>query len=126
MAKTMQEWLRDGSYLPRVLRDFHDQKDVFKCIWKTLLRRRAAKPDERDDLASMTWIQGHIFVIDFFLWFMAQHGYTLQRADKRVFEYFDLGTTLKEMKDEEAAAFRVMLDERQEELKKEQEKSDGV
>ena len=65
----METWLESGKYLPEFMRDFHDQKDLFKCIHD----RIEPSPDD------ISWAQGHIYVIDKFLWFMAKRGYTLQR-----------------------------------------------
>lgn len=105
------KWLDEGRFLPQCLRDFHDQKDVFKRLW-----RQVAKAQEKDAgyLSGLNWRDGHIFVIDQFLWFMAIHGYTLQRARPvSGFDFADLRTTIKEMKDEEAAELKRWLTERQ-------------
>lgn len=70
-------WLKSGEYLPKVLRDFHDQKDIFKAMHKII-------PEHPDDtIPRPSWIEGHCYVIDIFLWFMARRGYTLQRTRKR-------------------------------------------
>ena len=66
-------WLKSGEYLPEVLRDFHDQKDVFKAMHQIV----------RDPVTTIkrpSWIEGHVYVIDVFLWFMARRGYTVQRV----------------------------------------------
>lgn len=42
----------------------------------------------------VSWVQGHIYVIDVFLRFMASHGYTLQRTKKKL-TYADLNETLE-------------------------------
>ena len=65
----MENWLESLKYLPSFMRDFHDQKDLFKCIHE----RTDPSPDD------ITWVQGHIYVVDKFLWFMARRGYTLQK-----------------------------------------------
>lgn len=28
----MEKWLESGNYLPKFMRDFHDQKDLFKSM----------------------------------------------------------------------------------------------
>jgi hypothetical protein len=66
---TLQEFLKSHEYLPPFLRDFHDQKDIFKCCGST---------DETN------WVQGSIYVMDRFLWFMAKHGYVLQKSRAEV------------------------------------------
>lgn len=74
----MGEWLRSGEYLPAPLRDFHDQKDVFKAI------HQLVKVNDNKYIKDVDWITGHCYVIDIFLWWMAKRGYTLQRSRKQV------------------------------------------
>ena len=106
--RTMGKWLSEGLHLPGFLRDFHDQKDVFKWIWRKLEGRKTKS--EEMYLAGMTWTGAHVFVIDHFLWWMAMHGYTLQRSRSRD-DFADWGASIRQMKDEDAAAFRKMLDD---------------
>ena len=103
--KTLEQWMKDGSYLPKFLRDFHAQKDIFKWLW------RKTDADKNDTFNGMNWISAHIFAIDYFLWFMAKHGYTLQPVRKD-FEFRDWTTTIDSLKQEEAEAFRKMMEER--------------
>lgn len=70
-------WLKSGEYLPEPLRDFHDQKDVFKAMHEIIRER----PD--DLIKRPSWMEGQCYVIDIFLWFMARRGYTLQRTRRR-------------------------------------------
>lgn len=70
-------WLERGEYLPKVMRDFHDQKDIFKAIHDIVQERPDGKIKRPD------WITGHCYVVDVFLWFMARRGYTLQRTKRR-------------------------------------------
>lgn len=69
----MDEFLENGLYLPEFLRDFHDQKLFFKML-------HAKTPDPGPHFKKPTWIDGQVYVISFFLWFMAKRGYTLQRS----------------------------------------------
>ena len=110
--KTAKEWLATGRHIPPFLRDFHDQKDIFKWIWRGIAEARQRNPvDGFDYLAGMTWTGAQVFVIDYFLWFMAVHGYTLQPTyPKRGFASWS--ESIREMKAEDAAAFRKILDER--------------
>jgi len=73
--KKCVKWLKSGKYLPSIMRDFHDQKKIFKHMH--LIYR---------DNKSLTvnWIDGHIYVIDCFLWYMASRGYTLQKSKKKI------------------------------------------
>ena len=84
----VKKWLRMGLHLPRVLRDFHDQKDLFKAIdeW-------AGHEDEKAMIKRPDWVAAQCYVIDLFLRYMAIHGYTLQRA-RHAGELHDLSTTL--------------------------------
>lgn len=73
----IDQWLKSGEYLPEPLRDFHDQKDVFKAMHEIIQERPG------DTIKRPTWIEGQCYVIDVFLWFMARRGYTLQRTRRR-------------------------------------------
>lgn len=70
----LSKWLTSGEYLPYFMRDFHDQKDVFKAMHNTITNAND-NGNPRD---------GHIYVIDTFLWYMARCGYTLQKSRKDV------------------------------------------
>jgi hypothetical protein len=114
MAKTMKEWLDAGLYLPRRIRDFHDQKEVFKLIWRQVMAAQERAKLEGSPTpfeGEFSWVMAHCFVIDQFLWFMARHGWTLQRTRAREgFKFDDLDDAVQAYKDAEAAAFREMLD----------------
>ncbi len=77
MPKNLEEWLQSGEYLPEILRDFHDQKDLFKTM-HTLYR-------DNDPAGQMpNWVDGQCYTIDWFLWYMASRGYTLQQSRKQI------------------------------------------
>jgi hypothetical protein len=84
----IEAWLKSGRYLPAPLRDFHDQKEVFKAIDETI------RHDPMTFIKRPTWIEAQCYVIDVFLWYMARRGYTLQRTRTRG-EYRDLGADVK-------------------------------
>ena len=65
------DWLESGLYMPRFMRDFHDQKDLFKSI--------GSLSD-----CSISPTSAHIYVVDKFLWYMASRGYTLQKSRKNI------------------------------------------
>lgn len=71
------EWMKSGMYLPECLRDFHDQKDIFKAIHQTI------NVEGHDYCKDVSWVSGQCYVIDIFLWYMAKRGYTLQRTHKK-------------------------------------------
>lgn len=74
----LQRWLDSGRYLPDPLRDFHDQKDVFKAMHEII------DVQGHDYAKSVNWRDGQCYVIDIFLWFMARRGYTLQRSRQKL------------------------------------------
>ena len=99
-------WIGRGLHLPRWLRDFHDQKDVFKTIssWNATRVHPARETSFQDSM---------IYVIDCFLMFMAAHGYTLQRVrGPRAQQCADIAATVRSFKDAQAKALREMLEER--------------
>ena len=57
------------------MRDLHDQKDLFKAI------HSAYRPDGAE---MPNWRQAHCYTIDWFLWYMGQRGYTLQKSHAKV------------------------------------------
>jgi hypothetical protein len=106
---TLKEYLRSRKYLPRFLRDFHDQKDVFKSVhrWKN----RDKNPIK--DMYDITWMQAQCYVIDWFLRYMACHGYTLQKCRSKV-DFCNLNASLEADKEEDVKVFRQMLSEQKE------------
>lgn len=72
-TKNTEEWMRSGGHLPKFMRDFHDQKDLFKAIDEIIIT-------PANGIRNPTWAEAHVYVIDVFLWFMARRGYTLQRT----------------------------------------------
>lgn len=104
--QTIDEFRSGGKHLPRILRDFHDQKDVFKTIHSTV--------ELPKELANLSWVAAHIYVIDIFLWFMAKRGYTLQKSRANV-EFVNINDDIKRVKDAETEALRNYLNQRKEE-----------
>ncbi len=78
----LQSWLSSMEYLPKQMRDFHDQKDLFKSM------HFLYQVDEESDPVPF-WTKGHVYVIDWFLWFMASRGYTLQKTRKKNVDFLD-------------------------------------
>lgn len=110
MSDATTEWLKSGEYLPPFMRDFHDQKDVFKTL-QEVVERRNAKDGRGSYTADLTWITAHVYTVDVFLWIMARHGYTLQRSRKRV-PFADIWDWLKGGREERQRAYGAMLRER--------------
>lgn len=89
---SLDEWLKSGDYLPKPLRDFHDQKDVFKAMHEIV------NVEGHDYAKSVNWIAGQCYVIDIFLWFMARRGWTLQRSRAKI-EFLDLDESIQAQED---------------------------
>ena len=85
MIDKTSKLMRDAFYLPPFLRDFHAQKRLFKAIHNHYRERI----QEDRLLDGLNWVMAHTYVIDLFLWFMALHGYTLQRSRAKE-EFYDL------------------------------------
>jgi hypothetical protein len=85
--RNIENFLSSGDYIPKVMRDFHFQKNLFKTISEIPKGNRSIK--------SPTWKEAHCYVIDRFLWFMAKRGYTLQRS-RASCEFRDLEKDIEE------------------------------
>lgn len=75
MDPQLQAWRKAGKHLPDCLKDFSAQGDVFRAMHEMI-----GPQDPQDLIRRPTCVEGHCYVIDYFLWFMARHGYTLQRS----------------------------------------------
>ena len=101
----LDEFMTDGNYLPDFMRDFHDCKRVFKRIDEMVQARRESNIEANKTLPDMglvNWVDAHIYVVDFFLWYMAKRGYTLQKCRKNVKGLLDLEQDLKDFDKREA------------------------
>lgn len=98
--------MTDGNYLPRFMRDFHAQKRLFKAIHSHYATRF-----KESDLSGLNWIMAHIYVIDLFLWFMALHGYTMQRSRAKE-EFYDIDSFLHEFDKQQLEQLRAFMNER--------------
>lgn len=77
MDNELRNWRDEQKHLPEFMRDFHNCKELFKGISEYIVC-------EDDHPANdVNWRQAHCYTIDVFLWFMAEHGYTLQRSRAR-------------------------------------------
>ena len=84
--KTIDEFMSRSGYLPPFMQDFHDQKDLFKRIG-AIVQNAQKKGDSTDKIFTRdlpAWTNAHIYVIDFFLWYMAKCGYTLQKNRTKI------------------------------------------
>ncbi|MNU30409.1 hypothetical protein D3C71_188940 [compost metagenome] len=91
----LKRFLSEGKYLPEVMRDFHDAKEIFKTM------HHVSGWNEKEGWArDISWMDGQIYVIDLFLHFMARHGYTLQRSRAKL-EFHDLYEKRRRFRDEQ-------------------------
>lgn len=86
MTRDLRAWLDSAEYLPEFMRDFHDQKDLFKTIHELV--------NAHDGTKAISWGDAHIYTIDVFLWFMARRGYTLQRSRTKC-DFLDIHETIE-------------------------------
>ena len=90
MDDNLRRWREDQKHLPAFMRDFHSCKRLFKGISDYIVC-------EDDHPANkVNWVQAHCYTIDVFLWFMAEHGYTLQRSRAK-HNFNDLDELLREL-----------------------------
>lgn len=95
---TLSEWLESSEYMPEFMRDFHDQKEVFRAMHH-IITNANENGNARD---------GHIYVVDTFLWYMARCGYTLQRSRKAV-EFRSIDEDIEKTKNDSREIFAKML-----------------
>lgn len=88
MNQEVEDWKEKLEYLPTFMRDFHDSKNLFKTIQDNIII------EEGHPAKKISFVEAHCYTIDVFLWFMANHGYTLQKTKKRL-EFADIQETLK-------------------------------
>lgn len=99
----LKQFLSEGKYLPEVMRDFHDAKEIFKTM------HHVSGWNEKEGWArDISWMDGQIYVIDLFLHFMARHGYTLQRSRAKL-EFHDLDDKRRRFRDEQGDALASFL-----------------
>lgn len=102
MDKKTRNWRDKQKHLPEFMRDFHDQKDLFKAISQYL------EIGDDHPAKDVSWVTAHCYTIDVFLWFMAQHGYTMQKSRCNL-EFDEVKKTIRDMKEERSNAFSRIL-----------------
>ena len=102
----LKAWLKSGDYMPPRLRDFHNQKDLFKCMHN--FYRSAFSDPKNEQWGIPSWMGGQVYIVDFFLYFMAMHGYTLQRSRSNI-PFCDMDAMVEQFKDKQADSFKRML-----------------
>ena len=102
MDEKLKQWRAEGNYLPEVLRDFHDQKEVFKAMHDMLI------VNPSDIGSQISFVEGQVYVVDRFLWFMARHGYTMQKSRARQ-NFESLTDNVQALTEQRNDAFSKML-----------------
>lgn len=90
MDSRLKQWRDDQKHLPEFMRDFHECKRLFKGISDYI------ELEDDHPAKDVNWRQAHCYTIDVFLWFMARHGFTLQRSRAR-HNFDDLDALLDEL-----------------------------
>lgn len=98
----VQAWRAEGRNLPKFMRDFHDQKDLFKAVHETI------NVEGHEYAKDISWVAGHCYAVDIFLWFMAKHGYTLQRSPRNL-PFTGIHETISEAKEARDKMFSAAL-----------------
>lgn len=105
MTGKTPKWIEDQEYLPPALRDFHDQKDVFKSMVPMIHNYNKSQDSQicRSVCEVKNWTDLHCWTIDVVLRFFAIRGYTLQPMPKHLREKrgcLDLSETVADHKKE--------------------------
>lgn len=100
-------WLRSGEYLPDFMRDFHEQKDLFKAVDE--VKQRSVERNGGSYMSDLSWSDAHVYTVDIFLWMMARHGYTLQRSRKKGVTFPDIADFTADKRRRDREAWRSVL-----------------
>ena len=98
------EHLNNQNNLPDFMKDFHDQKDLFKTIWSWWGK-------EIEDELNIKWVNAMIFTIDKFLWFMGLHGYKLQKDRTKDVDFFDISDSMMQYEKKSLESLNNLLSE---------------
>jgi hypothetical protein len=102
IADEVTKWRKAGKHLPKFFRDFHDQKALIASMHYYTCK------DEVKELKDINMMTGHIYIVDFFLWFMARHGYTLQKTRKDL-PFEDINNNVEAYRKQQQEKFFGML-----------------
>ena len=100
--------MEDAKYLPPIMRDFHDCKRLFKRIHEVVQNARECDKGKVEAYYTENlpnWVMAQVYTVDFFLWYMAKCGYTLQRSRKKL-PYIDYDADLKAFEDRQLEEMR--------------------
>lgn len=108
MDPKMKAWRAKGLHLPAVFRDFHEQKEIISAMHE-LTQWNVDDGKPLNAARKIGLVEGHVYIVDCFLWFMARHGYTLQKTRVRNIEFEDLKTNAAAISKEKADAFAKLV-----------------
>jgi hypothetical protein len=94
---SLDSFLKNGVYLPPELRGFYAQKSLFRRIQEVSSRYKWGYLEKPPMQVAMC------YTIDIFLWFMAKHGYTLQKTRVKVEGLKDFGEMMDEFEQQRQA-----------------------
>ena len=106
MDADLKAWRDEQKHLPEFMRDFNNCKQLFKGISDYIVC------DADHPANDVNWRQAHCYTIDVFLWFMAEHGFTLQRSRAKL-NFEDLDELLSYLDDERRKTFALAMTSRE-------------
>lgn len=109
--KSVQEFLKSGKFLPQPLRDFHDAKDLFKTMHEYY--HNSLEEARKEGFAVPNWRDAQVYIIDYFLRYMAVHGWTMQQSRQKV-DFCDIYASIEDFNKKNAEAFQEYLNSRRE------------
>ena len=104
MKRPISEWRESKDYLPDFLRDFHDQKDLFKCMHEMI------DVEKNEYAKTVSWVAGQCYVIDIFLWFLSRYGYKIQRSSAKV-EFENLNDAIRRCNEKHMSQLAATINE---------------
>lgn len=83
MEEKMENYLNNKDYLPGFMKVQNEQDLLFKRL-QVIVNNRVKKDSFGSYLEELTRENGQEYIVNIFLRYMAEHGYTLQKSRKRV------------------------------------------
>lgn len=94
----LEQYLESLKYIPEEFRDFHKLKTLFKVIEDSIVVNRRNSTDAQVQSGNINWCDAFAYTVDVFLYFMAEHGYTLQHSSESI-DFSRLDETFKKWRD---------------------------
>lgn len=83
MSKSLYTKNGEYAFLPKDLRDFHNQKELFKKLTNNYPDWVKNVPKYMsENLINLSWVDMQILTFDYLLFQLAQYGYVLSKSDK--------------------------------------------